>query len=216
MRRQKCDRKSPCTRCVQNKEGHLCTTEWTNGYNPAVHRKYPRKSSPTTTQRSVDANASLGDIPTQNWPPLASGPGLPIHLRTQIADSQAHCGPARSRSFSAASSSEGTRGQSELPTPSSTNVDFITYGRSDFSDISMGGLLREKEDYARNQALMEESLNQKRTKTCLDEAPSNSFSAAAQSVEVYHLQSLLPPKEQVLLMIDYHERCMAYWCGGIL
>jgi hypothetical protein len=53
QRRQKCDRsktgKAPCSRCMQNNEGHLCTTIWAGGYDPSVHRKYPRKTSPTNS-----------------------------------------------------------------------------------------------------------------------------------------------------------------------
>lgn len=222
MRRQKCDRKTPCTRCVQNKEAHLCTTEWTNGYNPAVHRKYPRKVSPPISRPPVGVAANglapldgsqLPQAGTVPWPP--SDQRLPIHFRTQAADGQVGSHPSRHRSFSATSSSEGNRGQSQLPTPSSTNVDFITYGRSDYADVSIGTLLQEKDDYTRNQALMDQTLNQSRTKTVLDESPTSSFSPAAQSVEVYHLQSLLPHRDQVLQMVEYHHHCMTYLCGGI-
>ena len=79
----------------------------------------------------------------------------------------------------------------------------------------MTTLLRTKEEYERTQALIEQNLLSDRTKTCLDEPVSNNFSPAARSVELYHLQSLLPTKKQVLQMIDYHDRCMAYWIGGI-
>lgn len=79
----------------------------------------------------------------------------------------------------------------------------------------MGTLLDEKEEYARNQALMDKTLNQTRTKTVLDEAATEVFSPAAQAAEVYHLQSVLPSKDQVIRMVDYHQDCMAYWVGGI-
>lgn len=68
QRRQKCDRnktgKAPCTRCVQNNEGHLCSTVWAGGYDPSVHRKYPRKSSPTASwPASSDTTSSLNTPP---------------------------------------------------------------------------------------------------------------------------------------------------------
>ncbi|KAF2691642.1 hypothetical protein K458DRAFT_381488 [Lentithecium fluviatile CBS 122367] len=205
MKRQKCDRQTPCSRCVQNKEAHLCTTEWTNGYNPAVHRKYPRKSVPPTPQSSTGEvnGAQIPHVNPQAWSSLPnSGPGLPLHLLPQVPEG-------------AFIPSIEPHDQSKLPNPSSTNVDFVTYGRSDVADVSMGTLLQEKEAYARKEALMEKTLNQNRTKTCMDDALTNSFSPAAQSVEVFHLQSLLPHKYQVLRMVDYHDRCMSYWTGGI-
>lgn len=67
QRRQKCDRsktgKAPCSRCVQNNEGHLCTTVWAGGYDPAVHRKYPRKSSPAQSWPASSETASSGATP---------------------------------------------------------------------------------------------------------------------------------------------------------
>lgn len=42
MRRQKCDRKDPCTRCVQNKEASSCLRKWQDGYDPRLHRTYPK------------------------------------------------------------------------------------------------------------------------------------------------------------------------------
>jgi hypothetical protein len=206
MKRQKCDRQTPCSRCIQNKEAHLCTTEWTNGYDPAVHRRYPRKAMSATVSQNPVGETNGAQMPPEVSPqiwPSSSTPsqGLPLHLRSQESEK------AFAPDFEA-------HDQSKLPNPSSTNIDFITYGRSDVTDISMGKLLLEKEADAHNQAIMDKNLNQNRTTPCLDDAPTNSFSPAAQSVEMYHLQSLLPSKRQVLLLVDYHGRCMSYWTGG--
>ncbi|KAF2440708.1 hypothetical protein P171DRAFT_435480 [Karstenula rhodostoma CBS 690.94] len=214
QRRQKCDRKSPCTRCVLNKEAHLCTTEWKEGYNPAVHRRYPKRPSPTTSQSLTDPSTSAEASPSSGipWPPGQ----IPLHFRAKGPGNQ----PCQSegdavRGDSNSTSSDGVRGSSALPNTSSNNVDFVTYGRSEFSNISMKTLLHNKEEYVRNQSLMDQTLNQSRTKTVLDEAATEVFSPAAQAAEVYHLQSVLPTKEQVFHMVDYHQNCMAYWIGGI-
>lgn len=42
MRRQKCDRKQPCSRCVQADETDSCTRVWDGGYDARTHRAYPR------------------------------------------------------------------------------------------------------------------------------------------------------------------------------
>ncbi|OAG06821.1 uncharacterized protein CC84DRAFT_1116691 [Paraphaeosphaeria sporulosa] len=211
QRRQKCDRKSPCTRCVLNNEAHLCTTVWKEGYNPAVHRRYPKKPSPTTSQSLTDPSTSAEVSPSSGIPWPAGQ--IPLHFRSKAPGNQS-AGDA-SRGGSISTSSDGVAGSSDLPNTSSNNVDFITYGRSEFTNISMGTLLDNKEEYTRHQSLMDETLNQSRTKTVLDEAATETFSPAAQAAEVYHLQSVLPTKEQVFQMIDYHQNCMAYWIGGI-
>src|SRR5450755_1353791 len=42
MRRQKCDCKDPCTRCVQSNVASSFTRKWPHDYDPKVHRSYPR------------------------------------------------------------------------------------------------------------------------------------------------------------------------------
>jgi hypothetical protein len=49
-----------------NKEGHLCTTQWADGYNPSVHRKYPRRP-PSVSWSATESNgtpSSLDASPT--------------------------------------------------------------------------------------------------------------------------------------------------------
>lgn len=78
----------------------------------------------------------------------------------------------------------------------------------------MGTLLDHKEEeFTRNQSISDSTPNQR--KPILDACATKIFSPAAQAVEVFHLQSTLPSKEQVFYMVDYHQSCMAYWVGGI-
>nr|GFD57462.1 hypothetical protein [Tanacetum cinerariifolium] len=41
------------------------------------------------------------------------------------------------------------------------------------------------------------------------------FSPAARAVETVQMQSLLPPIEKILLMVEYHEQFLTYWGGGL-
>jgi hypothetical protein len=43
-RRQKCDRKIPCRRCIESNQGDSCSREWRDGYNPHIHRSYPKST----------------------------------------------------------------------------------------------------------------------------------------------------------------------------
>ncbi|ORY08689.1 hypothetical protein BCR34DRAFT_569458 [Clohesyomyces aquaticus] len=227
QRRQKCDRKSPCSRCVQNNEGHLCTTRWTNGYNPSIHRKYPRKESdgaflaPDLNSPDPIAPVNLSQRGTQpeqtsGWPgssfPVQNERNRASRNQTQDGDLRASC-PIREHSFSS--------GGSPLPpsqeAPSTANLDFITFGRSDLSDISIGALLSVKDAESRSKSLMNQNLNQSQVRR-LDDAPSNSggpISLSARAVEMYQLQALLPNKTNAIRMADYQEHNMLYWLGGV-
>lgn len=57
MRRQKCDKQQPCSRCVAAGEGHRCTRVWQGGYDASVHRQYP-KSDTKYRRRSSAAFSS--------------------------------------------------------------------------------------------------------------------------------------------------------------
>jgi hypothetical protein len=76
----------------------------------------------------------------------------------------------------------------------------------------MGTLLDDKEEYSRKQSLMDQALNQSRTKTALDEAATEVFSPAAQAAEVYHLQSVLPKYSTWLTTIKtaWHTGLVAF------
>lgn len=80
MRRQKCDKGNPCTRCVVAGVEGSCTTVWKNGYDPRIHRQYlkskpsnpksptvsgtPPASSPANTQ--ITQYEKRAQVPRQN------------------------------------------------------------------------------------------------------------------------------------------------------
>jgi hypothetical protein len=63
---------------------------------------------------------------------------------------------------------------------------------------------------------MEQTLNHNSSAKKTDEDTSDrGFTPAARSVEVYHLRSLVPEKDRVMRMVEYHEEWMLYWSGSI-
>ncbi|KAF2271033.1 hypothetical protein CC78DRAFT_506514 [Lojkania enalia] len=220
MRRQKCDRKSPCSRCVQNKEAHLCTTEWINGYNPNIHRKYPRKGSILDARHTTTTLSGAHPIHprNRNWPGTpTSDPESPPPFRGGDLDGHDGILPHRERSYSTISSIGGTQSQHLDSEQQAANLDFVTFGRSEYTDVSIGRLLSSKDaaDFQTKNSVINPS-EQAQTSQFDDSGPmTGGFSPAARAVEVYHIRSLLPEKKQVYQMVEYHEKYMMYWSGGI-
>ncbi|KAJ4984140.1 C6 zinc finger domain containing protein [Stagonosporopsis vannaccii] len=213
QRRQKCDRsktgKAPCSRCVQNNEGHLCSTVWAGGYDPSVHRKYPRKSSPTASwPASSDTASSL------NTPP-ALPPVDQLKLPALTPDIQT---PSRTRDQTLPSH---FRSQALLTGPlSAVGPEALSAGASRFPEITIGALISEK-DVSTVPLLDQESKKMRSQETPFHEkmgAAANSttcYSPAAKAVEVVQMQSLLPPTEKIFWMLKYHDEFLSYWGGGL-
>jgi hypothetical protein len=182
QRRQKCDRKAPCTRCVQNNESHLCTTKWMNGYNPSVHRKYPTTRRPSPT---VSSGASSNDTPSSGSG--SNGPQISI---------------------------------TELHNPDRAQLHEVSIWPTKLPDITIGALLNEK-DQESHQGLFDKSFSYVKSKGTLRDGANgpisiaSCYSNAAKAIEIQHLQSILPVKEKLLLIVDYYEQNMMYWIGGI-
>ena len=179
QRRQKCDRKAPCTRCVQNNEGHLCTTKWVNGYNPSVHRKYPR-TSPTVSSGTSSSDTSLAR-------PISND------QQTSITD---------------------------LHDPERAQIHELSIWPTKLPDITIGALLNEK-DQENHQEFFDKSFSYVRNKGTVRDGANgpisiaSCYSNAAKIVETQHLQSILPSKAKVILIVDYYQQYMVYWIGGI-
>ena len=195
QRRQKCDRKAPCTRCVQNHEGHLCTTRWVNGYNPSVHRKYPRKSSLSPT---VSPTASASDV---------SSCHPSSHAKGSLTSST---GPELTPT---------TPGPPEGPNGADPSHE-VSVWPVKLPDISIGALLEDKDTETHKSLFDRKFANAKCKGTPTDGANGTTnhascYSNAARIAEIQYIQSILPPKEKMLLIVDYYNEYMMYWNGGI-
>lgn len=88
MRRQKCDRKSPCSRCMKDSVEDLCTREWRNGYDSRVHRTYPKAGS----KRERSESKILSQASSPGKPAMPASSFQPLHPAgqpTELASLQA-------------------------------------------------------------------------------------------------------------------------------
>lgn len=123
MRRQKCDRQIPCSRCVKRGEGDKCTREWPEGgYDARVHRSYPSreqrltdlgqqaspKSSPTSLTNS-------GSQPSPNGHARAPVPLPPNSMNTDVMLGK----------------------RNDIVNDSTTTIDFISWGKAKLSDYDL-------------------------------------------------------------------------------
>ncbi|OAL56961.1 hypothetical protein IQ07DRAFT_527473, partial [Pyrenochaeta sp. DS3sAY3a] len=188
QRRQKCDRKSPCSRCVQNHEGHLCTTKWVDGYNPTVHRKYPRKSSPSISwQSNVSSNGTS-----------SSQDASPATLQSEIQASRIVQEVSPQVRIPDADASVTLAWPTRLP------------------EITIEALLSGK-DQGGQQAPFDQSFKYVQFKGAAKDCSSStcSLSSAARVAEMQHLQSILPSKTKTMQIVEYYEQYMLYWIGGL-
>ncbi|KAJ9624335.1 hypothetical protein H2204_010891 [Knufia peltigerae] len=77
MRRQKCDRQLPCSRCIKRGIADQCTREWPTQYNPSIHRVYKR-SRPLQGEGARSKSASSPTSPQAPTP--TAGSRRPLQL----------------------------------------------------------------------------------------------------------------------------------------
>ncbi|KAF3000772.1 transcription elongation factor spt5 [Curvularia kusanoi] len=103
---------------------------------------------------------------------------------------------------------------------SAVGPEALSAGASRFPEISIGALISEK-DVSTVPLLDQESKNMQPRNPGFEKlagtaANSTScFSPPARAVETVQMQSLLPPTEKILSILDYHEQFVSFW-GGCL
>lgn len=200
MRRQKCDRNTPCGRCVKRGDADKCTREWPQGgYDAKVHRIYPRTSvgqsdaSPPATDASpvTVANAIESSIhPSMRTPASAiSGPSP----------------QAQPTSYSNSVTTAPTNGPVADSDTGSTTLEFLTWGRSKLSDYNLKAL-----------ELLKEPHNAGAASIPKDSGPDWDVSCGlggTGTAQVSFLQLLLPSRRQVFELVEYHIGSVLWYHG---
>ena len=152
MRRQKCDRNLPCSRCIKRGEPDRCTREWPKeGYDPRKHRVYPRpdgkdeQSSPSTSAGNEDVTGSPLSAAQQSnnivHPALRATEFPPA---PKSATSLAKAGSGLADKHRDLNTNNGSEKNSEV-------LEFLTWGRGSLSDYQVKSFDLLKEPFKNNQ-----------------------------------------------------------------
>ncbi|KEF54533.1 uncharacterized protein A1O9_09700 [Exophiala aquamarina CBS 119918] len=211
MRRQKCDRNIPCGRCVKRGDADKCSREWPGGgYNPKVHRTYPRSStgaahSPDGKEHSpteINNDAEAGIHPSLRTPASTSSSG---------PSPQVHSLP-KPRTQPNTSKHTNTPGPQQTDTPTNNDsdttavLDFITWGRPKLSDYDLKALELLKEPHQSGGVA-------DRIKDHVPDWDVANCLGGTGVAQVSFLQMLLPSRRQVYQLVEYHLSSILWYHG---
>lgn len=199
MRRQKCDRNIPCSRCIKRGDAAKCSREWPEGgYDPKLHRIYPRSSgaaetSPATTDESPRV--------TQNALDSSVHPAL----RSPATAASGRSPQVQSGGYSGNLGVPPTNGPVSDIDNAATVLEFLTWGRSKLSDYDLKAL-----------ELLKEPHNAGPAAVARDSGPdwdvSNGLGGTG-AAQVSFLQLLLPSRRQIFQLVEYHINSVLWYHG---
>ncbi|KAK5953601.1 hypothetical protein OHC33_005545 [Knufia fluminis] len=192
MRRQKCDRNLPCSRCTKRGEPEKCTREWPkNGYDPKKHRIYPRpgkggEESPATSNDNDGGHASPSSTADRQSDAIAVHPSL----RTSASSST----PRVLQDLGDHATPEARiPRQSRVDEPKETSVlEHMPCWKGNLADYQVKSFDMLKEPFKNNSR-----------PAYPEQEYSNGF-GNTNAQQTSFLQLLLPRREQIFHLVDYH------------
>jgi hypothetical protein len=193
MRRQKCDRNLPCGRCVKRGDAAKCTREWPEGgYDPKLHRIYPRTSTGIDSTSPITAETSPRTAHTNTPHDATAHPALRTPTSATSGPSPREMPPSNPITFNP----QPTSGPENAGDNTAPVLEFLTWGRNKLSDYDLKALELLKEPHqSGNSALPKEN------------GPDwdiTSGLGGTGAAQVSFLQLLLPNRRQVFQLVEYH------------
>lgn len=192
MRRQKCDRNLPCSRCIKRGEPEKCTREWPKeGYDPRKHRIYPRPEKDSNDSPATDGGRDVSHSSPASATTHHDESTVHPSLRTSASGPSARNGQDKPKQ---ASSTQSKPGESSFDSDKlqASVLDFVTWGRSDLADYQVKSFDILKEPFKNNSRPIGP-----------EQEYSNGF-GNVNAQQISFLQLLLPRRAQVLQLVDYH------------
>ena len=208
MRRQKCDRKDPCTRCVQNNKASSCSRKWQDGYDPRLHRTYPKcravQSSDDISPSRLTRNGvrqNLGQDTSQIQNVTSTQGACSLHPTMHDISNE-----TASQQLSDTNCTNDVRQAAPNDfQPSRTTDEFTSsgflennYERSSSSIPSNMPLLNDQHFSAENAA-----------------TGHGYVGFGPLEIEKQNLQTLIPTNLQISHLVEYHEKCLLWYHGCV-
>jgi hypothetical protein len=212
MRRQKCDRKDPCTRCVQSNVASSCTQKWPHDYDPKIHRSYPKSKGVQPRLQVLPPGSVIGgrepqddardasltqDITTIQNAATTNGPSPSQNkFQSQHLSTQRRVG----RILTNDKRKEASKG----PRLSRAGID-----PSSLESLPTNEILK---PYYSERNSFQPLRGPGAGSTSPGSHPKVSFAETCpKTIERPYLQTLLPTARQILQLVDYHSTCLLWY-----
>ena len=201
MRRQKCDRKLPCTRCIQNNEASSCSREWQDGYDPRLHRTYPKCKAVQSSDNNVSSGLTGNGVQKL---------GQDGSLMQNVTLTQGAYSPHPTIH-------DTTNATASQPLSS------VRQAASDDFELSRAGDETRSLGFPENNSEGSSGLVPSNTPPLIDQHFSAENAAAghgyapfgAREIEKQNLQTLIPTNVQISRLVEYHEKCLLWYHGCV-
>ena len=195
MRRQKCDRKEPCTRCIKHNEASSCSRKWQDGYDSQLHRMYPKCKGVQSS-----ANMTPSGLTGDGVPP-SSGRDASLMQNVQVTYSP-HVTIHDVTDETASQPSSGTKFTNDVRQAAPDNF---------------------QPSQATNEPTSSAFLENANVPSSVDQHVSAEYFATSHSlagfapldVEKQYLQTLIPTDLQMSRLVEYHEKCLLWYHGCV-
>ena len=204
LRRQKCDRKDPCTRCVQSSQADSCSRKWPYDYDPKIHRTYPKTSglklAPGKHSPESNVNSLLSRDPDRVEHQATTQRAIlapPTHQEQSTSAVNARNLTGRTYTNGSRRTTPVERGISRARNDP-TSLEFLTNGIITPFDFDPNNIQSSANPDA-NPANLSNAANSSTADIC------------PRVVQTHYLQTLIPSARQIQSLVDYHEQRLLWY-----
>lgn len=209
MRRQKCDLKDPCTRCVQSNEESSCSRKWPDGYDPRIHRTYPKSKAVQAPTSSTPLESNNNGVVPQNGARDASFTQSAITTSTSFSSQPPY------QEISNLASSHRLVGTVYPNDVRQTAPNGFPLAQSGINPTSPG--------FPTNQIAKPSNFGPSNVQSLIDpyvDTGNNGNNPnpnqigvdfSPRAIEIHHLQTLIPTSRQILQLVEYHEANLLWY-----
>jgi hypothetical protein len=206
MRRQKCDRKDPCTRCVQSNEASSCSRKWPHDYDPKIHRSYPKgRALQPRLHNYASESIATGVVPEGGTRNVSLSQNAATTQRIPSSKSTSHGQHSNTQNLLGRTYANNKRKEA----PSEPRLSRAGNDPSPLEFLLTNKILGPS-DFDSNIIQLSKNANVD-TGNSGSNAGRSLADISPGSVEKHYLQTLLPTDRQILQLVEYHEAYLLWF-----